>query len=169
MRMPVTIRDERPADAERIAALVTDAFRGAPQSDGTEAALVDRLRRSGALVLSLVAEAENGDLVGHLGASPARLGDAGDWTAIAPVAVMAAYQRGGVGTALMRAALDRLRGRGGAGAVLVGDPGYYGRFGFAARPGLTAGAIPAAFVLALPFGDLAPQGDVRFHPAFGLD
>jgi putative acetyltransferase len=167
--MQVTIRDERPGETDAIAALITEAFVTAPHADGTEAALVDRLRGAEGLLLSLVAETEDGTLAGHLGASTVMLDGMAGWSAIAPVAVAPAHQRRGVGSALMRAALERLRQRGGAGAVLVGDPAYYGRFGFAARPGLGAGAIPPEFVLALSFAGAVPQGEIRFHPAFGLD
>ena len=63
---------------------------------------------------------------------------------------------------------NELRAAGGEGAVIVGDPGYYARFGFAARDGLTAAGVPDAYVLALPFADAKPRGEAAFHPAFGL-
>lgn len=162
-----TVRNERPGDVAAIAATVSAAFAAAAHADGNEAEIVDRLRAAGALRLSLVAE-ENGDVVGHLGASPAAVGAASGWMAIAPVSVRPALQRRGIGTLLMRAALGRLRAAGVPGAVLVGDAGYYGRFGFAARAGLGAAGIPAEHVLALAFGSEAPRGEVVFHPAFGL-
>ncbi|MDJ0931923.1 hypothetical protein [Breoghania sp.] len=49
------------------------------------------LREAGALTLSLVAE-ETGEVVGHIAASPARVGEAGDWFLIGPVAVLPARQ-----------------------------------------------------------------------------
>jgi putative acetyltransferase len=164
--MQVKIRDEGPEDAAEIAALVTEAFRGAPHSDGSEGPLVGRLRDAGGLLVSLVAEAD-GRLAGHIGASPAEVGGDRGWVAIAPVSVRPDLQRRGIGTALVQALLARLRATGARGAVLVGDPGYYGRFGFRARPGLTAGTIPAVYVQALGFGEATPRGELRFHPAFG--
>lgn len=165
--MTVTSRPEGPADAPAIAALVTAAFRDAPHSDGTEAAIVERLRRDGGFLLSLVAE-EAGAPVGHVSASPARIGGATGWACIAPLAVSPERQGWGIGGSLLQAALRMLRAAGGEGALIVGDPGYYARFGFAARDGLTAAGVPDAYVLALPFADAQPRGEAAFHPAFGL-
>jgi putative acetyltransferase len=55
------------------------------------------------------------------------------------------------------------------GAALVGDPGYYGRFGFRAFPGLWLGDVPTWFLQALPFDGSEPEGELIHHPAFGLD
>ena len=66
----------------------------------------------------------------------------------------------------MTAALDALRARGLAGAVLVGDPAYYARFGFAPSPGLTVPGVPDEYVLALPFAGPPPTGAIAYHPAF---
>lgn len=160
------IRPDTPDDAAAIADLIAEAFREAPHADGNEAAIVEALRRDGALLLSLVA-VENGCLVGHIAASPAKVGGA-TWACIAPLAVLPARQRRGTGAALLAAALGGLRRAGHPGAVLVGDPAFYGRFGFSARPDLTAPGIPAEYVLALPFGADAPGGAIRFHSAFGV-
>ena len=129
------IRDppETPDDAPAIAALVTDAFLTAAHADGTEAAIVDGLRAAGALLLSLVAT-DGPALVGHVAASPVTIAGRPGWAGIGPLAVRADRRRAGIGAALMTAALDALRARGLAGAVLVGDPAYYARFGFAAEP-----------------------------------
>lgn len=162
------LRSETPADAGRIAALATAAFLGHPYSDGTEAKLVADLRRSGGLLLSLVAE-EAGQLCGHIAASPATVGGQAGWAAIGPLAVLPARQRSGIGSALMSAALAQLQGQGWSGVVLVGDAGYYGRFGFSSRPGLTAPGVPDVHVLGLGFASHpAPCGLIGFHPAFGL-
>ncbi len=161
-----TIRDERAEDATAIEATVTAAFLTAPHADGNEAEIVARLRADGALLLSLVAE-EDG-IAGHVAASPASVGGAAGWAAIAPVSVRPDVQRRGIGSALMRAAVERLRAAGLQGAVIVGDPDYYGRFGFTARDGLVATGIPSEYVLARPFGPAAASGEIGFHPAFGL-
>ena len=160
------LRDEAPEDAAAIAALVTAAFLTAAHADGNEAEIVARLRAGNGLLLSLVAEEEG--LVGHVAASPATVSGRRGWATIAPVSVAPAAQGRGIGSALVRAALAGLRATGLHGAVLVGDPGYYGRFGFTARDGLTGASIAAEYVLALPFGTEAPRGEILFHPAFGL-
>lgn len=163
----VTLRDETLEDAEAIRRLITEAFRDAAHSSGTEAQIVDNLRAAGALTLSLVAEEDDG-IAGHLAASPVRVGKAPGWSGIGPVAVRPGRQSQGIGSALMRAALARLRAEGAQGAVLVGDPAYYGRFGFAADPRIVVPGIPAGYVLALPFAEPA-HGRVRYHPAFGFE
>lgn len=160
------IRDETDADIPAIRTVVTEAMRLLPQATGTEADIVDRLRADGALVLSLVAE-DAGVPVGYLAASMGRLGPGGRWGLIGPLAVTPARHAQGIGSALMRAAVARLRGLC-TGAALVGDPGYYTRFGFRAFPGLTVGTVPNRFVLALPFGPEEPAGELIHPPAFGL-
>lgn len=168
--MPVpgmTLRDEAPGDADAIRSLIGAAFRNAAHASGTEAQIVDGLRSAGTLALSLVAEGDAG-IVGHVAASPVGLGDAQGWFGIAPLSVRPEWQAQGIGTALMQAALARLRAQGARGVVLVGEPAYYGRFGFAADPGITVPGIPADYVLALPFAEPA-RGEVRYHAAFGLE
>jgi putative acetyltransferase len=161
----IPIRPEAPGDAPAIAALITDAFLTAAHADGTEAAIVDGLRAAGALSLSLVA-LDGDTLAGHVAASPVTIDGRPGWAGIGPLAVRDDHRRQGIGAALVTAALDALRARGLAGAVLVGDPRYYARFGFAARPGLTVPGIPDEYVLALPFAGDAPNGAIAYHPAF---
>lgn len=161
------IRNEIAGEEALISALVTEAFATAPHASGTEALIVERLRAAGALALSLVAE-EAGGPAGHLAASPALLDGQGGWMAIGPLAVRPERQGRGLGSALMRAALENLRATGAQGAVLVGDPDYYARFGFTPRPGLTTPGVSDIYVLGLGFGEGAPRGAIAFHPAFGL-
>lgn len=161
------IRNENAADIGAIAALTSAAFATAPHASGTEAAIVSGLRRAGVLSLSLVAEAE-GVVLGHVAASPATVGGQAGWACIGPISVLPDRQGQGIGSALMRAALDQLRGLGEPGAVLVGDPAYYHRFGFRPYPGLAAAGIPGDYVLGLPFGAELPRGRITFHPAFGV-
>ncbi len=161
------IRHEVPADIPAIGRLITEAMRLLPQAAGTEARIVEVLRAQGALALSLVAE-DRGEVVGHLAASAARIGAQDGWSLIGPVAVTPPRHRQGIGSALMADALRRLRASS-RGAALVGDPGYYGRFGFRSYPGLTLAGIPPKFVQALPFDGAEPRGELIHHPAFGLD
>lgn len=162
------IRPETPQDAAGIGMLISAAFRTAAHASGTEARIVADLRADGALRLSLVAERQ-GRLVGYVAASPATTGGQGGWPLIGPLAVRPDCQRQGIGSALMRATLDRLRATGAPGAVLVGDPAYYGRFGFRSHAALTLPGVPAEVVLALPFGSDGPAGRLGHHAAFGLE
>ena len=81
---------------------------------------------------------------------------------------MPAYQDRGIGTALVEAGLVELRALGALGCVLVGDPGYYGRFGFHAAAGLTYEGVPDRNVLVVTFVDSGPQGMIRAHEAFSM-
>ena len=66
----------------------------------------------------------------------------------------------------MNEGLSFLKSMGAKGCVLVGDPGYYQRFGFKSIPGLTVEGVPWENVLALPFEEGRVQGIVTFHDGF---
>lgn len=161
------IRNETTADIPAISRLVTEAMLLLPQSTGTEARIVETLRAEHALALSLVAE-EQGEVIGYLAASAARIGTQGGWGLIGPLAVLPSRHRQGIGTALMAEAVHRLRTTS-RGAALVGDPAYYGRFGFRSFPGISVDGCPPEVVQALPFDDIEPCGELLHHPAFGLE
>lgn len=160
------IRPERPGDVDAIRALTTAAFAGARYSSGTEAGIVDALRADGMLTVSLVAE-QDGEVIGHVAFSPVQIDTAdGDWFGLGPVSAAPAQQGQGVGQALIRAGLRRLEATGAAGCVVLGDPGYYARFGFESDPALRYGDAPAAYFQRLILKGPAPSGQVRFQPAF---
>lgn len=167
--MALIVRPERPGDEDAIRAVVEAAFAGHPHSDQTEHLIVDRLRRRDRLAVSLVAE-EDGAVVGHVAFSPVRIGLAGHgWFGLAPLAVAPARQNGGIGTRLVTEGLAALRAEGAGGCVVLGEPGYFGRFGFSPDPGITLQGVPAELFLALPFGSDPPDGEVRFDDAFAVD
>ena len=152
MQMPPRIRPERPTDVPLIEAVTVAAFQCAVHTRHTEQHIVNALRRAGALTISLVAE-RAGILVGHVALSPVRISDASThWFGLGPISVLPAHQRQGVGSALMHAALAALRRHGANGCVLLGDPAYYGRFGFRATPDLTLAGVPPGYSLALRLG-----------------
>jgi putative acetyltransferase len=165
--MNLTIRSETAADQAVIGDLTTTAFLTAAHASGTEAAIVRDLRAAGALVLSLVAADAAGEIVGHAGFSPVETNMPGRWFGLGPLSVKPSEQRTGVGSALVRAGLAELANMGAAGVVLVGEPAYYGRFGFAARPGLACEGVPDPYVQALALGTPPPTwANIAFHPAF---
>ena len=162
-----TIRPERADDEIAIAALVALAFRGVRDSDGSEPAIVERLRAAGALTLSLVAE-ESGDILGHVALSPVTIGDGTPgWFGLGPVAVTPGRRREGIGAGLVEAGMDRLRASSAQGCVVLGDPAYYRRFGFGADPRLSYPGPPPPYFQALRFAGPGPSGKVAYHPAFG--
>ena len=124
----IEIRDEHTGDT----AAVRDVNRLAFGRD-QEANIVDALRASGAVLVSLVATA-NGRIVGHIVYSAVDVnGVAG--AGLAPVAVDPDHQRQGIGTALVEAGNARLRDAGCPFVVVIGHPAYYPRFGFSPASG----------------------------------
>ncbi|RRJ83391.1 GNAT family N-acetyltransferase [Aestuariirhabdus litorea] len=164
--MTLTIRPEKPADAEAIETVTIEAFLKAPHTDHREQFIVRALREAGALTISLVAE-ERGHIVGHVAVSPVTLSDGSTgWFGLGPISVLPDHQRSGMGSRLMREALGALQALGASGCVVLGDPAYYGRFGFRPEAGLVLPGVPAEYFQALPLGDALPRGVVSYHPAF---
>lgn len=166
------IRAENPSDTATIHRLTRIAFEKAAHSAGTEQKIVDELRRTGALTISLVAELES-QLIGHVAISPITIADedhdhADGWYGLGPISVLPELQGQGVGSSLIQAVLNVLRQMGAGGCVLLGDPNYYGRFGFAARSGLTYSGPPPEYFQSLRFSGAQPQGEVCYHPAFSI-
>ncbi len=167
------IRHENSTDKNVISEIEYAAFKNHPQHESgaepVEHQIVERLRDAGDLTLSLVAEFD-GLPVGHIALSPAVVGeDLDGWFLLGPVGVVPSRQGRGIGSALVRAALDCMREQGAAGVVLVGESGFYRRFGFKCLPTLSYPGVPEQYVLALPFGDRLPCGDIKAHEAFGQD
>ncbi len=148
------IRPERPDDHAAIRGVVARAF-----GSDAEADLVERIRASAEYEaeLSLVATAE-GRIVGHVMVSGATL-EAADGehpiVMLSPLAVEPDAQRGGVGSALVRAVADRLDERGDPFVVLEGSPAYYGRLGFVAA---------ANYGVTMPLPDWAPVEAAQLLP-----
>ena len=164
--MPTRIREEAPEDVSLINAVTVAAFLNAPHTSHTEQHIVNALRCSGALTMSLVAELD-GVLVGHIALSPVSISDGSThWFGLGPISVLPAHQRHGVGSALIAAVLAALRQQGAQGCVLLGDPGYYGRFGFRATPDLVLPGVPPEYFQALHLGTATARGIVTYHPAF---
>jgi putative acetyltransferase len=142
------IRNERPEDAPAVRTVASAAFGRRQEAD-----LVDALRRQGDLAVSLVAEVDGG-IHGHVALS--RLQSPPHAVALGPVSVIPPMQQRGIGSALVRAALDRARETGAAIVFVLGAADYYGRFGFtvaAAAPFPSSYAGP--YFMALAFRPVA--------------
>ena len=163
------LRPETPRDHDAVGEVHRLAF-GRPH----EARLVELIRASEHHVpgLSIVAE-EEGKVVGHIlfsyvwleGAERAHV------LSLAPMAVLPGRQRTGIGSALVRAALEEADARGAPLVVVLGHPSYYPRFGF--EPALSYGIEPpwpgmeAAFMVKpLSAYDAGCRGRVVYPPAF---
>ncbi len=164
----MSIRSERPGDESGISAVITAAFLDAERSSGNEARIVDGLRKARSLTLSLVAT-ENQTIVGHVAFSPVTIDGRSDgWFGLGPVAVTPDRQGQGIGTALIEAGLSRLRQRGSKGCVVLGEPLYYGRFGFVADPAFRLAGVPEEYFQRLIFQGPASGGLVQYHRAFDI-
>jgi len=160
------IHNERAEDAAIIRQVTEAAFAVAEHSDGNEGAIVDALRTAGALSLSLVAR-RDGEVVGHVAFSPITLDGAElGWYGLGPVSVRPDLHGQGIGAALVRTGLERLKALGAQGCVVLGDPRYYRRFGFAVDPAIQYEGVPPEYFMALPLGDSPAAGKVAYHPAF---
>ena len=164
--MTSQIRNESPGDAEEIHQVTKHAFLDAPHTDHTEQYIVDALRQAGVLTISQVAE-DHGKIIGHVAISPVTISSgAYGWFGLGPLSVLPEYQGRGVGSTLMKSALAALEAMGAAGCVVLGEPGYYGRFGFKVVDGLFYPGVPAKYFQALSFSDEFPEGEVSYHEAF---
>jgi len=163
----VVIRNETSADENAITEVTVAAFKTLDISHHTEQFIVAALRAAGSLAVSLVAELD-GRVVGHIAFSPVALSDGTrDWYGLGPVSVLPEHQRQGIGQALVKEGLSRLKALHAQGCCLVGHPEYYRQFGFRNAPGLALEGVPPEFFFALPFDGPMPQGAVAFHEAFG--
>jgi len=163
------IRDEVPADRGEIDRLLRDAFGRADEPE-----LVARLRDDGVVIIALVAEAD-GRIAGHIVLSRLATqvdGCAVEAAALAPLAVRPERQRCGIGSRLVAAAIAQARRAGIAAVIVLGDPHYYGRFGFSSD---LAGKLASPFagsafmaVELVPNALAGARGCVRYPRAFRL-
>jgi len=165
----LTIRPETRGDVEAIRRVNDQAF-----GRGAESWLVDKLRERGVLTISLVA-VQDDEIVGHIAFSPVVVeseGSSFEAISLAPMAVLPVYQRGGIGSQMVRAGLEECRRLGHEAVVVLGHPDYYPRFGFvmAGPRGIDCefeAPEEAWMVLELRQGTLAGRrGRVRFQPEF---
>jgi putative acetyltransferase len=162
------IRDATPRDHAAIRAVNQHAFGQAEEAD-----LVEQLRVDGDVVVELVEEGD-GALRGHILYSrlPIERGrETMQAAALAPVSVLPAFQRAGIGKALTQAGNARCAALGLSAIVVLGHPDYYPRFGFSARAAESLEAPfsgPAFMALELQPGALRAGGRVRYAKAFGV-
>ena len=159
-------RAEFPTDHLAIRQLHQAAF-----GRDVEADLVEALRHEASAVLSLVVE-EEGEILGHVMFS--RMQAPFRALGLAPVGVLPARQRNGIGSLLIRTGLAQARADGWQGVFVLGEPAYYRRFGF--DPNKANGfespySGPYLMAIALQGPELpCANGRVEYAPAFaGLE
>ena len=167
------IRDEAAGDAPAVRVVNEEAF-----ESPLEAGIVDALRASCPDRVSLVAERDGG-IVGHILFTPVELEAAGGpihGYGLAPMAVRTAWQRHGIGSALVAEGTKRLREAGAPFVIVLGHPEYYPRFGFepVSRYGVHCQwpDVPdEAFMLLVlePARASSLAGVARYRPEFDAD
>ncbi len=165
----MNIRSEQPADHDAVRLINTAAF-----ESPAEANLVDALRSNASPLISLVAESDQAEIVGHILFSPATLAEHPDdlIMGLAPMAVTPARQRQGIGSALVREGLEQCSQLGALAVVVLGHPAYYPRFGFAPASRLNIDSdydVPDDVFLAMelqPGAMSGKAGRIEYHEAF---
>ncbi len=160
----MSIRAATPRDREAIRRVEEHAF-----GQRAEAGLVDALVEAGDAVAELVAE-EDGQVVGHILFSRLNVegeGKAFAAVALAPLAVEPSFHGTGIGGALVREAHIRLKAAGETLAVVLGDPAYYGRFGYShERAAGFDSAYQGEALQALAWGEAPQTGRLVYAAAF---
>lgn len=162
----MSIRMATPRDREAIRQVEEHAF-----GQSTEAGLVDALVNNADVVLELVAE-EEGVVVGHVLFSRLYVDKEGTRTpavALAPLAVEPSFHGTGIGGALVREAHVRLKAAGETLSIVLGDPDYYGRFGYShARAAGFESDYQSDALQALAWGDAPEDGRLVYAEPFRL-
>lgn len=161
----MSIRAATPRDREAIRLVEEHAF-----GQRAEAGLVDALVAEGDVIVELVAE-EDGEVVGHILFSRLYVQSGGNTVAavaLAPLAVEPDFHGTGIGGALIREAHIRLKDAGETLAVVLGDPAYYGRFGYThERAAKFESDYQCDALQALAWGDAPEAGKLVYASAFG--
>ena len=158
------IRAESPADGQEVHDLLQACFPGF-----IEANLVERLRVDGDIVLSLTAE-DKGVVIGYIAFSRLIVEDEdGSFAAVAlaPLAVYPEYQQQGIATRLVRESHACLAAMDEKLSVVLGEPGYYNRFGYSNRraSGFEC-EYQSPYLMAISFGAAPWEGRLLYAPAF---
>lgn len=175
--MSILIRKEMPEDYATTEKVVEMAFKHAEYSDQKEHFLVNRLRTSDAFIpeLSLVAVNKDADIVGHTMVTRIQIENDASTTeslALAPVSVLPDYQNKGIGSTLIRAAIEKARELGYCSIIVLGHKDYYPKFGFrrASRWNIKAPfEVPDEVFMALELDDgalVTVHGTVRYSKVF---
>ncbi|VUC29016.1 unnamed protein product [Clonostachys rosea] len=164
------IREEHSGDESAIHEVTIDAFRHAEHSSGTEATIVQELRQSTALEVSLVATLD-GVIRGHVAFSRITInGHYIGWYGLGPLSVHHMLHRQGIGQSLVKEGLQRLCSLGAAGCVVLGDPAFYKRFGFRNDEELRLVGVPPTHFMVLSLNNNPiPCGTVAYHEAFSTN
>ncbi|MCK4993914.1 MAG: N-acetyltransferase [Candidatus Omnitrophica bacterium] len=165
----IIVRQEKKEDIEAVRQINLKAF-ARPQ----EADIVDKLRDNCQDCLSLVAEVD-GNIAGHILFSPAIIeADSGviKGMGLAPMAVLPAYQKQGIGSALVQDGLEKLKQVNCSFVIVLGHSEYYPKFGFKAASSYGIKCeweVPDEAFMAIVLDELKMQGVsgvAKYRPEF---
>ncbi|MFD6970503.1 GNAT family N-acetyltransferase [Streptomyces sp. NPDC059949] len=167
------IRRETPADLAAVRAVTIASSHKPYEEEPVEVMLRDALRRGEHWIpaLSLVAEDVDGAIIGHALCTWGRIG-AVRVPNLSLLGVNGEHRRRGCGTALVHATLAAADALDAPMVVVLGDPDFYGRFGF--RPSTDFGIVgeePAwehlFQIRTLAAYDPSVRGEFIYPEAFG--
>ena len=160
----MSIRPATPRDRDAIRLVEQNAF-----GQQAEAGLVDALIAADDAIVELVAE-EDGQIIGHVLFSRLFVQEGGrefPAVALAPLAVDPSFHGTGIGGALIREGHIRLKAAGETLSIVLGDPAYYGRFGYAhARAAGFESVWQGDALQALAWGEAPKTGRLAYATAF---
>lgn len=133
-KLPMLLRLENSKDFLEIYHFTEEAFKTAKINDGNEQDFVERLRASPEYIpeLAFVLE-DNNQIIGHIMLTKVRIineMNVCEVLLLAPLTVRVDYRNNGVGKQLLYRAEQEAALMGYNAVVVIGDPAYYGRFGF---------------------------------------
>ncbi len=132
--MAISLRQETDTDYEAVFKVIEEAFSEVVDSDNKEHFLVERLRNSEAFIpeLSIIAESD-GSIIGHILLTRIQItndDESFSSLALAPVSVLPAFQKKGIGGQLIVEAHKIAKSLGHQSIVLLGHESYYPKFGY---------------------------------------
>ena len=179
--MTIKLQTVLPSQYAATAAVVETAFTGIEYTDHEEHHLIGRLRKSPHYqpTFDVLASTTTGEIIGFSMLSVATVNrqpaTGKPLLVLAPLAVLPAFQGQGVGSALVRELEHRAHRAGYPAISILGDPAYYGRFGYQAAANFNITApfeVPAENFMC---HELEPHalthyhGKLHYDAAFGIN
>lgn len=176
----ITIRQEEEKDHPKVFQLIEEAFKNIEYSDHQEHFLVEKLRKSEAFIpeLSLVAENESGEIVGHILFTKLKIisdSEVFGSLALAPVSVKPEFQQQGIGKQLINFGHHKAKELGFESVILIGHETYYPKFGYKKTSNFGISFpfdIPEENGMALELTENSLKnikGTVKYPREFGID
>ncbi|RIJ23469.1 N-acetyltransferase [Henriciella barbarensis] len=165
LRVSATIRPSTPDDLDGVAALNSAAF-GTPD----EAHITRQLHADGDSLISLVAEHEDGYLIGHIEFFRILVNGKDVAAGLGPMSAAPGHQKRGVGYALIKAGMPQVEQLGRQLVFVLGHPDYYPRFGF--NPAVAArydAPWSGQAFMAIELFETAPRSGTLTYPSAFTD